>query len=131
MLLKECRRCGKLIPYGFTYCKHCQEIIDKRRIEQKKERDKKYSQKRDPKYLRFYKSKEWKALSLKKLQSTGYKCEVCGKIATEVHHTIPIQTTQGWLKRFNFDGLMSVCVHCHNLQHKRFIKTSYKDDTSR
>lgn len=131
MLLKECRRCKKLIPYGFIYCKHCQEIIDKKRMEQKQERDRKYAKKRDPKYLRFYKSKEWKALSLKKLQSTNYRCEVCGKYATEVHHKQPIQTPQGWLKRYDFNGLQSLCVSCHNLQHKRFIKAPYKDDRSR
>ena len=122
MLLKECRRCHKLIPYGQTYCKECAPIVEKEREEQERARERKYNRKRDPKYLRFYRSKEWKALARKKLQDTQYKCEVCGRYATEVHHKQFIQTTEGWDKRFDYDGLESLCTKCHNMRHDRFKK---------
>ena len=112
MLLKQCARCKKLIPYGKTYCDECQRTVDsqpKRGRARPKGRD-----------TRFYSSKEWKTLSAKKLQDTRYKCERCGKIATEVHHIKPIQTKEGWGRRLDYDNCMSVCVRCHNHYHGRF-----------
>lgn len=62
MLLKPCNRCGMLIPYGATYCKKCELIVkaerEARQQELKKESNKRYNKKRDPKYIRFYNSKE-------------------------------------------------------------------------
>ena len=66
MLLKPCSRCGLLIPYGSTYCKECEPIVkaerEARQQELKKESNKRYNKKRDPKYIRFYNSKEWRTI---------------------------------------------------------------------
>ena len=114
MLLKQCARCKKLIPYGKVYCDECQRAVDS---EPKRDR-----RKGTTIYKKFYASKEWKLLSAKKLQDTQYKCECCGKIATEVHHKKPIQTKEGWERRLDYDNCMSVCVSCHNKEHDRFRK---------
>lgn len=80
-----------------------------------------YNEKRNPKYMRFYKSKHWKMVSQKKLQDAAYRCECCGKIAVEVHHMTPIQTPEGWDRRYDEDGLLALCTKCHNRQHGRFL----------
>ena len=132
MLLKSCKRCGNLIPYGSVYCSTCAPIVEAereaRRLESKKKSDRRYNKKRDPKYLRFYNSGEWRTLSLKRLQDDGYRCVKCGAIASEVDHIVPIQTPQGWERRLDYDNTQSLCVHCHNFKHDRFKK---KRDTQR
>ena len=124
MLLKSCGRCGKLIPYGISYCSICRPIgeaeREARRLESKRESDRRYNKTRDPKYIRFYNSQAWRTLSAKYTQDKGYKCECCGRIATEVHHKQPIQTESGWLRRLDYDNLELLCVDCHNKRHKRF-----------
>lgn len=124
MLLKECKRCGALIPYGAVYCTECKPIVEAYRAAQReasiKAYNKRYNKTRDPKYTRFYNSQAWRALSQRYTQDKGYKCEVCGKIATEVHHKQAIQTEQGWIRRLDYDNLELLCVDCHNKRHKRF-----------
>lgn len=126
MLLKECNRCKDLIPYGHTYCSKCEPIIkemrEKKKQEYKRKCNRRYNQKRDPKYIRFYRSMDWKRLSAKYMQDKGYRCEVCGKIATEVHHKIAIQTPEGWELRLDYNNLELVCTTCHNKRHNRFQK---------
>ncbi len=126
MLLKMCNRCGNLIPYGATYCKACAPIIQKEReairVKQKREGDRRYNKSRDPKYIRFYNSKEWRILSAKYTQDKGYKCECCQAIATEVHHKKTIQTPDGWELRLDYNNLELLCKSCHNERHDRFKK---------
>lgn len=126
MLLKPCSRCGLLIPYGSTYCKECEPIVraerEARQQELKKESNKRYNKKRDPKYIRFYNSKEWRTLAERYTQDKGYRCEQCGDIATQVHHKKAIQTSEGWGKRLDYDNLELLCTRCHNERHKRFKK---------
>ena len=81
-----------------------------------------YNKNRDPKYLKFYNSNDWKILSRKKIQDSKYRCEICGAIASEVHHIIPIQTDEGWKRRLDYTNLKCLCLDCHNKQHKRFQK---------
>lgn len=135
MLLKECKRCGNLIPYGSVYCAECAPIVEAyreaRRTESKRESDRRYNKTRDPKYIRFYNSMEWRTLSGKYTQDKGYKCERCGKIATEVHHKEPIQTESGWIRRLDYDNLELLCVDCHNERHKRFQKRNKYRKTSK
>lgn len=124
MLLKECPRCKKLIPYGHTYCEKCKPIVDAE-IEEKKRKynlkaQRKYNKKRDPKYTRFYSSKEWRMLSARFAQENGYRCMLCGAIANEVHHKTYIQTEEGWTKRLDWNNLELLCVSCHNKRHNRF-----------
>lgn len=124
MLLKECGRCKKLIPYGSTYCSVCTPIVEAETLERKRkynlEAQKRYNKKRDPKYLQFYNSKEWRILSRKYAQDKGFRCEACGAIANEVHHKEFIQTPGGWERRLDYDNLELLCTVCHNERHERF-----------
>lgn len=124
MLLKSCNRCGNLIPYGGGYCTRCKPIVEAeceaRRVESKRESDKRYNKRRDPKYIRFYHSSEWRVLSTRYTQDKGYKCELCGRMATQVHHIKPIQTPDGWTRRLDYDNLELLCTKCHNDRHNRF-----------
>ncbi len=51
--------------------------------------------------------------------SAGHKCEECGNIGTDVHHVVPIQTPEGWERRFDFTNLKLLCIRCHNKAHGR------------
>ena len=126
MLLKDCKRCGNLISYGAVYCPTCKPIVEAereaRRAERLKEANRRYNKGRDPKYLRFYNSIEWRTLSRKRLQDDCYKCVKCNKIASEVDHIIPIQTPEGWELRLDYSNTQSLCLDCHNDKHDRFKK---------
>lgn len=126
MLLKSCNRCGNLIPYGSTYCSECAPIVEAereaRRLEAKRESDKRYNKTRDPKYTRFYNGMEWRTLSARYTQDRGYRCEKCRGVGTEVHHIKPIQTPDGWELRLDYSNLELLCIKCHNDRHDRFKK---------
>lgn len=126
MLLKSCNRCGCLIPFGSSYCSQCKPIVEAeqeaRRVESQRESNRRYNKSRDPKYIRFYNSIEWRTLSSKYMQDKQYRCESkeCKAIATEVHHIKPIQTPEGWERRLDYNNLECVCLDCHNERHNRF-----------
>ena len=88
MIYKLCRKCKTPIIHPATYCSKCQKIFEEKQAELQKERDRRYNKKRDPMYLQFYKSNEWKLIKDKKLQDEQYLCERCKKLATEVHHIL-------------------------------------------
>lgn len=132
MLLKACPRCKKLIPQGLPYCPACAPLAEAER-EAKRERkaeylrkkyQRKYNSRRDPRYMTFYRSKDWRTTSRAKLSSVHYKCEArlpgCTTLAVEVHHIKPIQTEEGWHERLEWDNLKAVCIACHNTIHERF-----------
>lgn len=126
MLLKSCGRCGYLIPYGGTYCPTCKPIVEaereRRKAEAIKGANKRYNKTRDPKYVRFYNSVDWRTLSRKRLQDDGYKCVMCGGYASEVDHIQAIQTPEGWERRLDYTNTRSLCLDCHNKRHDRFKK---------
>lgn len=132
MLLKTCGRCGNLIPYGTAYCSTCLPIVNAEKAERlkaaKRKNNRDYNKTRDPKYVRFYNSTPWRMLSQKRLSDDGYKCAVCGGIASEVDHIVEIQTPEGWERRLDYDNTRSLCHDCHNRRHKRFesSKTRFK-----
>lgn len=138
MLLKACPRCKRMIPHGLPYCSGCAPIAEAQRAEaqerkaeyKRKKYNQAYNKRRDPKYLTFYRSKEWKITSRAKLQQVGYKCQAklpgCTHMAVEVHHLKPIQTAEGWELRLDWDNLEPVCTSCHNGRHDRFKQK--KDD---
>lgn len=130
MLTKVCKKCGKFIPYPLVYCNDCQSAINEQREKRKEEANKKaqknYNKKRNPKYIRFYNSSQWRMLSMKYTQDNQYRCEECGAIATEVHHIVPIQTNEGWERRLDYNNLECLCVRCHNKKHGKFIKKKDK-----
>ena len=126
MLLKPCGRCGNLIPYGAVYCTTCSPIVQAEREDRLRasrlKSNREYNKSRDPKYVRFYNSIEWRALAAKRLQDDGYRCQWCGKIADEVDHIIEIKTLEGWNLRLDYNNTRSLCTLCHNKRHNRFIK---------
>ena len=135
MIMKPCPRCKRLMPYGQAYCKDCAPIV-REEIEAIKEQNLKkkmqrYNRGRDPKYLTFYRSKDWRRQSRAKLESTGYKCEAklkgCQLYACEVHHIKPIQTQEGWDKRLDWDNLEAVCTSCHNGRHPEKLRRFNND----
>ena len=132
MLLKSCYRCNILVPYGAVYCDVCRPIVEEereaRRREYIREGHRRYNKTRDPKYIRFYNSSEWRTLSRKRLQDDGYKCVKCNKIASEVDHIQAIQTPEGWEHRLDYDNLQSLCTGCHNDKHERFKKKRPRDN---
>ena len=126
MAQKPCPRCKKMMQVGPAYCEECaplaKEELEAKRQEAQAKKAKMYNKRRDPKYLAFYKSRDWRMTSRVKLQSVGYKCEArlgeqCKGIAVEVHHTKPIQTPEGWDLRLEWSNLEAVCVPCHNARH--------------
>ena len=131
MIMKPCPRCKRMMVYGPAYCTACAplaaqelEAIRQRNAEQKQKR---YNQRRDPKYLTFYRSKAWRTTSQAKLQSVGYKCEArlsteCQGMAVEVHHINPIQPAEGWDERLTWENLEAVCTVCHNLRHPEKLR---------
>ena len=56
MLLKECKICKKLIPYGQSYCDKCKPIAEARAKERldkfKREANRRYNKKRNPEEVR-------------------------------------------------------------------------------
>lgn len=107
---------------GSTLCVEC---YAKKQAERTAQRDHKreYAARldsEDPKYRRFYKSKEWEMASKQKMVDAKHKCEDCGAPGTDVHHVVPIQTPEGWRRRFDVTNLKLLCVRCHNRAHERF-----------
>lgn len=135
MIMKPCPRCKRMIPYGPAYCKDCTPIVQAE-LEAIKERNLKkkqqqYNSRRDPKYLTFYRSKDWKRQSRAKLESVQYKCEArlngCQTYAVEVHHIKPIQTPEGWDKRLEWENLEAVCTSCHNGRHPEKLRRQQEE----
>lgn len=126
-MIKLCAKCKKPIIYPNRYCLSCYERYKKEDEINRVLAYKRYNQKRDKKYARFYGSKLWDLLKNKRLQDSGYMCDRCkslghNSIATEVHHIKPIQTDEGWKHRLDYDNTTSVCLKCHNYYHSRFQK---------
>ncbi|MCI8425659.1 MAG: HNH endonuclease [Adlercreutzia sp.] len=121
--VKLCPRCGKLMPQvaGRTYCTRCDAEYRRERYE-RRDWSREYGRRQaseDPKYRKFYKSREWRMTSLQYAVDHGHRCERCGKVGTDVHHVIPIQTEEGWELRFDPENLALLCVSCHNIAHGR------------
>lgn len=134
MAVHPCPRCKTLIPVGVAYCDACRpaaeaqaaEAIERRQAYKRAKYNRGYNKRRDPKYLQFYRSKDWRLLSRTYLQSISYKCEArlegCTHLAVEVHHKKPIQTDEGWDLRLDWDNLEGVCTACHNGRHPEKFK---------
>ena len=135
-----CPRCKRMIPVGVQYCDSCRpvaeaqaaEAIQHRQDYKRKQAARRYNARRDPKYQAFYRSKDWKKLSRAKLQAAHYRCEAklpgCTGIACEVHHKQPIQTQEGWDRRFEWDNLEATCSACHNGRHPNKFKGRVNSD---
>lgn len=142
MIIKMCAKCKRIIEYPNRYCSECQKIVDKQIEERQKQYNKKYNKSRDPKLVKFRKSKEWIQLKERYLQDLqkkygdvkyAYKCEDCieinktdsnyiVKLAEEVHHLVFIETPEGWERRLDYYNLRALCNMHHNKRHNRFQK---------
>ena len=120
MLLKQCNKCGAIVPYGIKYCDSCKQAVDIMREESKQRSNKRYNNARDPKYKAFYKSAAWRQLSAKRLQDDHFRCAWCNGIATEVDHIKELSTEDGWKHRLDYDNVRSLCHDCHDKRHERF-----------
>ena len=79
MIMKPCPRCKRLVPYGQAYCQDCAPVaqaeLEAIREQNLKKKMQRYNRGRDPKYLAFYRSQDWKRQSRAKLESVQYRCE--------------------------------------------------------
>ena len=103
--------CSELVEAGKTYCEEHREDKQSR----KKERDRQYNEKRDPKLRKFYSSARWKKVR-KRYISKNPLCEHClerdrVKPADVVDHIIPVKVD--WSKRLDASNLQSLCNSCH------------------
>ena len=132
MLMKLCAKCQKVIQAPNRYCDKCKSIVEERAEEYKQKSNNRYNKQRDKKYEQFYNSKAWRTLRSKYINK-HYLCEECQKeaeqnkeyticLAEEVHHKEPIQTEAGWLKRLDWNNLISLCHMHHDIMHKRFSR---------
>ena len=128
---KLCPKCKRLMPVG-NGASLCGECSEERRNSRRRQRDYKaeYAKRKEsenPKYRQFYRSKEWQMTSRRYAQKAQYTCEECGGVGTDVHHVMPIQTPEGWERRFDFDNLKLLCVQCHNEEHGRTFSNGWSD----
>lgn len=63
-------------------------------------------------YYHYINSPEWRHKRIKKLQSTNYKCEDCGRKASQVHHK-----HYKTLYKESMTDLESLCGDCHMDKH--------------
>lgn len=112
MILKKCTACGKFYRYcSASKCPECRA----KSAQIKRSRDKIYNSRiRDRETDKFYHSAAWKRLSKVVLARAGYKCALCGGLATEVHHIEDVRTAPG--KRLDPSNLTALCTSCHNKQ---------------
>lgn len=139
---KLCPKCKRLKPVGngSTLCSECADKAKKARKEaRKRDFSAEYDARKaseDPKYRSFYRSKEWRMVSRHYAQSVGYRSEECdescpkrGSCAgwgADVHHVVPIQTPEGWARRFDETNLKMLCVHMHNRAHGRTFSNGWE-----
>ena len=129
MLLKLCSKCGAATQNYNAICDQCAERLSA----MQRERHAGYDKHRDPVKVAFYRSRSWRALRRKKLESVGYRCEECVRewqaglrreediqLATEVHHLEPIDVN--WNRRLDITNLKGDCKAHHSAEeshHKR------------
>lgn len=137
--MKLCPRCGRLFPSpdGSSLCSECDEkrkLEVRERFKGKRDYHREYERRKeteDPEMRSFYRSKQWRMTSRKYLQHAHYTCEECGRQGTDVHHVQPVQTPEGWARRFDFDNLKLLCVRCHNEAHGRTFRNGWSGSGSR
>lgn len=108
MIIKYCSKCGKQMSYnGHSICEGCMKKYSK------KYQDRLYNKtKRNKQRDRFYHSKAWKELSQYILVKAKFICADCGRLATEVHHEIPV--SENWERRLDPNNITPLCTSCHN-----------------
>ncbi|MFA1819015.1 HNH endonuclease [Virgibacillus oceani] len=92
-----------------SYCEEHQHI----QIEKELKRHRYYNTNRDPAVIRFYNSKEWRALSEYVRAKNHYLCIQCDLSPADLtDHIIPIEVD--WSKRLDVNNCQPLCHDCHN-----------------
>lgn len=97
-----------------SYCKEHEHI----KREKERKRYKTYNQQRNPVLVKFYNSKEWKALRDYVMAISSYLCANCSVpgvnpvIADVVDHIIPVLVD--WSLRLDIKNCQPLCHDCHN-----------------
>ena len=102
--------CPKLSSDGSGYCPDHVDQAKARQAKQRHEQDRRQSAAR-----RGY-DRRWAAVRAIKLR-TGPLCERCGKVATVVHHVVPVEDRPDL--RLDLANLESLCRSCHEIEHGR------------
>lgn len=103
--------CRQLIPFTDGYCKKHNPSQEYNRTRAK----------RDPEYLKFYKSKAWIGARKNALIRDDYLCVSClntGLYTTAqlVHHKVEVR--DDFEKRLDPENLESLCESCHQKIHR-------------
>lgn len=111
MLRKECKATGCLrySVEGSDYCIEHQNL-QRRDDEERAKRKGFYRNARHNQWQSLYASRRWKDLRAEVLKDSPY-CEICGGIATDVHHVIPHNGDPGLF--YDRGNLVSICQGCH------------------
>lgn len=81
----------------------------------------------EDKVIRFYQWSAWRKLRQQALQRDHYECQQCkrrGKYskAENVHHIKEVKLCPELA--MTLDNLESICIKCHNMEHKRLEKSN-------
>lgn len=90
---------------------------------------------KDTNYKKLIQSSRWGKVRNKYIKSHP-TCECCGRLATEVHHRIPLMRYRNDPLRmemlaFDEDNLISVCHDCHEKLHIELGKNKNKREHSK
>lgn len=61
----------------------------------------------------------------KYMQEVNYTCELCGELATDLHHFIP--TAMGG-DLLDYDNFVAVCKDCHDNLHQQITDNDFKHE---
>lgn len=82
--------------------------------------------------VKFYKNRKWRELRREALTRDNYECQACKKRgryarAENVHHRKEVKQFPDLA--LDIDNVESVCIRCHNQEHKRFGRCKNKQKT--
>lgn len=114
---KICREFGCSNLTKEIYCEEHKHI----QMENERNRYKQYNQYRDPVLVKFYNSKEWRALRDYVMMTHNYLCVQCPLTpAEEVDHIIPIRVD--WSLRLTISNCQPLCHACHRKKTAEDVK---------
>ena len=78
----------------------------------------------------YLKSKHWKKLRLRKLQSVSFHCQHCGEIGKEKNNDVHHEQYKNLID-VELSDLIVLCQHCHMLHeartgHRKIQRSKYK-----
>ena len=82
----------------------------------RKDDHKRYNREKRPEFHKMYRTPRWRSLRDAHIEVQPF-CERCDRIAALVHHRAPHMGDAALF--FNANNLESLCVVCHNKEHRR------------